>query len=212
MTDSAGRRTRPYAPRMAPEERREQLLDAALRVIVNQGVHKVSMDAVAKEAGVTRPVLYGQFADSNALLSASLTREEGAAMAQIVAILPGPEQSTPAQALINTLEGFLAAVRDEPDRWRAIFTLVDSSTPEFRARLESGRAVVLGALEDVIRRAISDRGLEPDTDVEMLARTIYSVLWEAGRLVLSESDTFPPDRIIRFARNAVGSYLGPTAS
>lgn len=35
----------------APEERREQLLDAVLRVIVSQAVHKVSMDSVAKEAG-----------------------------------------------------------------------------------------------------------------------------------------------------------------
>ncbi len=44
---------RRYAPRMAPEKRREQLIDAALSVIVHQGYEGVSIEAIARTAGVT---------------------------------------------------------------------------------------------------------------------------------------------------------------
>ena len=43
------------------EVRREQLLDAAIRVIVREGYDGVSVEAIAREAGVTRPVVYGAF-------------------------------------------------------------------------------------------------------------------------------------------------------
>ncbi len=37
-----------------------------------------------------------------------------------------------------------------------------------------------------------------------------AVLWEAGRLVLSEPETFPVERVVSFARVAVSRYLAPT--
>jgi len=59
MPEATARRNRPYAPRLLPEQRREQLLDVVLDVIDTDGVASVSMDAVARRAGVTRPVVYG---------------------------------------------------------------------------------------------------------------------------------------------------------
>lgn len=206
MTDTVERRTRPYAPRMAPEDRREQLLDAVLSVIVKQGVHKVSMDSVAKEAGVTRPVVYGHFADSAELLRASLVREEQAALAQLATVLPAMEGGSPADVAIESLAKFLSAVREAPERWQAIFSLVDSSTPEFRARVAAGQNLVIGAFEQIIRRAMTD-GLDPATDVEMLARALFALFWDAGRLVLAEPETFPAERIVAFGRQTIERYL-----
>ena len=48
---------RPYAPRLPPEERRTQLLDAALAIVAEQGVSAVSIEAIARRADVTRPVV-----------------------------------------------------------------------------------------------------------------------------------------------------------
>ena len=61
--ETAAKPRRPYAPRMAPEQRREQVLDAALRVILELGYSGVSIEAIAREAGVTRPVIYDHFAN-----------------------------------------------------------------------------------------------------------------------------------------------------
>jgi AcrR family transcriptional regulator len=79
---------RRYAPRMPPEQRREQLIDAALGVILEQGYSGVSMEAVAKAAGVTRPVVYDHFPNLARLLHALVEREERYALEQLEAIIP----------------------------------------------------------------------------------------------------------------------------
>jgi AcrR family transcriptional regulator len=189
---------RPYAPRMSPEARREQLLDSVLRVIVGQGVHKVSIDSVAKHAGVTRPVVYGHFTDSRDLLRASLEREEKLVLAQLADILPSPDTVIDADALLDAFDRFLTAVTAAPDRWKAGLSLVDSSTPQFRERVEQVRAVVVGQLEELVRR--STQTTQADVDVPLLARALLALIWESARLVLSDPVTFPPSRLRAFAQ------------
>jgi AcrR family transcriptional regulator len=46
---------------MRAPERREQLLQVARRVFADRGYHTVTMDDVAREAGVTKPILYDHF-------------------------------------------------------------------------------------------------------------------------------------------------------
>ena len=47
--------------RMPAEERRVQLLDAALERFARKGFHDTSMEEIAESAGVTKPVLYHHF-------------------------------------------------------------------------------------------------------------------------------------------------------
>lgn len=201
MSEVTGRKRRPYAPRVSPEERRDQILDAALVVIVESGIHKVSIDSVAKVAGITRPVVYGQFADTNELLRASLAREEERVMAQVLPIAEAADERGLVDGLLFYLEGFLDAVGQAPNRWRAVFMLVDSSTPAYRKRLEAGRAVVIHALEQRLMRARGSE-LPADIDVELLARAIFAVLWDSGRGLLERPDQFTKERIMAFARSA----------
>src|SRR5438270_11268720 len=88
---------RPYAPRMAAEQRREHLLDAALSVIAEQGYGRVSVEAVARAAGVTRPVVYDHFRALCDLLHALIEREERYSLEALEHVLPEhPEQLQPA--------------------------------------------------------------------------------------------------------------------
>ena len=48
--------------RLPARQRRQQLLDVALGVFSRLGYHETSMNALASEAGVTKPVLYQHFA------------------------------------------------------------------------------------------------------------------------------------------------------
>src|SRR3954449_171013 len=57
-------------PRMSAPARREQLLDAAKAVVAEHGFHGVSIEAVARGAGVTRPIVYRHFDDLAPLLAA----------------------------------------------------------------------------------------------------------------------------------------------
>lgn len=134
------RKNRPYAPRLTAEERREQLLDCVLEIVNTDGVGAVSMDAVARRAGVTRPVVYGLFTDTNHILRSSLDREETRVFEQIGAAIPVPGQADLVGSLNNLFDTYLRAVTDAPLRWRAIYLVVDSGTPAFHKQI--GRAHV----------------------------------------------------------------------
>ena len=67
-SDAGPAQRRRYAPRMSPSKRREQLIDAALRVIITHGYEGVSIEAIARTAGVTRPVIYDHFPNLGSLL------------------------------------------------------------------------------------------------------------------------------------------------
>src|SRR5918996_1113615 len=74
--------------RMPADARREQLLDATKAIVGRSGFHAVSIEAVAREAGITRPVVYGHFGDLTGLLEALVEREAARANAQLERILP----------------------------------------------------------------------------------------------------------------------------
>lgn len=204
MTSAPARRNKAYAPRMTPEERREQLLDAVLKIIVEQGIHKVSMDTVAREIGITRPVVYSVFSDTDDMLNASLDREQAAALAQVLPLFTALQESAdPGTDILRLLDGFVTAVLDAPDRWRAAFSLVDSTTPKFRRRVEQQRKAATGLVEEYLRHAT----VPPDTDIEMTARVIFTLVWEAGRMVLSEPEIFSRQRLLAFARTILTEHF-----
>lgn len=60
--------------RLAPEARRAEILDAALRVFVDMGFERATLQDVADRAGVTKGALYHYF-DSKDMLFSELIRE-----------------------------------------------------------------------------------------------------------------------------------------
>jgi AcrR family transcriptional regulator len=61
--------------RLAHADRREDLLDAASRLITADGVEAVSMESVADAAGVSRPLVYKHFGNRSDILVAVFRRE-----------------------------------------------------------------------------------------------------------------------------------------
>src|SRR5687767_9489579 len=53
--------------RLPAAERRQQLVDTALTLFADRGMHGTSMDDIAEAAGVTKPVLYQHFRSKRAL-------------------------------------------------------------------------------------------------------------------------------------------------
>ena len=56
-------RTKPKASRMSAEARREQLLDVTTDIASEHGFTAVSIESVARGAGITRPIIYQHFGD-----------------------------------------------------------------------------------------------------------------------------------------------------
>ena len=56
------------------EERKNQILDAAMNIFAKMGFHKARMDDVAQESGLSKGALYWYFKSKDAIIAAILER------------------------------------------------------------------------------------------------------------------------------------------
>jgi AcrR family transcriptional regulator len=189
---------RKYARRLPPEQRREQLLDAALSLIP-AGFDTVTMESVAKEAQVTKPVLYDLFANRGELISALLEREAGRATDQVIAALPTDFATrSPDDAFADAVRVFVTAVVEAPDRWRLVLLPPEGTPHEFRAQVELVRAGVLAQIEDLAALGLEELGRLDDLDSALLGHAMLALAEMSGRLVLTDPEKFTPDRLTAF--------------
>lgn len=193
---------------MAPPERREQVVDAALRVIVEQGYEGVSIEAIARTAGVTRPVIYDHFRNLGELLQALIEREEHYALAQLAQIFPAdPGASDPIEVLAGGVRCFLDAVASRPDTWRIILLPSEGTPAIVRDHVETNRARTLEPVQSLVRWALERSALPAGLDVELAARAMRSLAEEAGRMVLTDAKRHGPARYEDFVRTVVGALV-----
>ena len=209
-SDLSTKRRRRYAPRMAPEQRREQLIDAALEVILERGYGGVSIEAIAREAGITRPVVYDHFPNLNRLLHAVIEREERIALEQLAEVVPEhPGAHEPGELLSAGVTRFLEAVTSRPATWRIILLPLEGTPSIVREHVEVNRAHVLARIEALVRWAIERSDAPQAVDVELTARTIRDWSEQAGRMVLTDPERYPGDRYEQFVQQFL-QLLTPT--
>jgi AcrR family transcriptional regulator len=184
--------------RLSAHARREQLLDAAKEVVARGGFHAVSIEAVAREAGVSRPIVYGHFDDLPGLLEALVERESARAQAQLAELLPRNLGSRDARdILVGALCSYLRAVAEDPGTWRLVLLPPESAPPLLREEVERGRGAVVAELAEAIRPGLGP-GLEPP-DPEMTALTLSTLADESARLLLTDRRRYPAERILAHA-------------
>jgi AcrR family transcriptional regulator len=173
------------ATRMSGTQRREQLLDATKAIVVADGFHAVSIEAVARAAGITRPIVYGHFEDLGGLLEALVERESRRALDQ----LPDTFDD-----LLGALSAYLEAVRTDPDTWRLVLMPQQGAPRLLHERIAAGRAAVIARLAQALRPGSSLR------DPELSAHMLSAYADEAARLVLQDYDV---ERILELTRWAL---------
>jgi AcrR family transcriptional regulator len=191
--------TRPVSPpRMSAEARREQLLDATKAIADRSGFHAVSIEAVAREAGITRPVVYGHFDDLAGLLEALVERESARALGQLAEVLPTDlAEGDPRDQLLAGLEGYLRACEADPVTWRLVLMPQEGAPDVLREHIARGREAVVAQLAEVVRPGIGRGRRSPDP--ELTAMTLSSLSDDAARLLLTEPERFPVERLLRHA-------------
>jgi AcrR family transcriptional regulator len=193
----------PSATRLPAAERREQLLDVTKAIVAERGFHAVSIEAVARDAGVSRPIVYGHFDDLQGLLEALVLREGARALDQLQEFLPGDlAAGDPRELLLAGLRGYLEAVRDDPDTWRLVLMPPECAPALLRDLLARGRSAVVAHLAEAARPGLGSGG--PSPDPEMTARTLSAVADEAARMLLTDPERYPVERLLAHARWVLG--------
>jgi AcrR family transcriptional regulator len=184
---------------MSGEERREQLLDATKSIVDAGGFHSVSIEAVAREAGITRPVVYGHFGDLDGLLEALVARESERALVSLAEILPPKlDDGDPRAGLLRALDGYLRAVEADPKTWRLVLMPSEGAPAALREHIDRGRDAVVAHLAGIVSAGVAP-GREPP-DPELAARVVSAIADELARRLLMDPDAYPRERLLAFSR------------
>ena len=115
--------------RLSPHDRRMQLLDCAGRILLDHGLSKFTIDALAKEATVSTPLIYKYFDTRIEILQALLVRESEQFAAKLKDLL---ERSTEYEEIVRL---FVTLNFDGARRGSLLKVLF--SQPDIRSGLDS---------------------------------------------------------------------------
>jgi AcrR family transcriptional regulator len=146
----AGQATAEPRRRMRAPERRAQLLDVARRLFGTAGYHSVSMDAVAREAGVTKPILYDHFPSKHELYLALLDADLTSLHDRVRAALDAPTGNR--ERIRASFQTYFDFVDEHAQGFRLLMQETVGSEDDFRSLVESFRARILAEVADLIER------------------------------------------------------------
>lgn len=197
----------PAKTRMTGSERREQILDTTRSIVGNEGFHAVTIDGVARAAGITRPVVYGHFTDLPGLLAAVVARESERALGQLADIVPTEvEGADPADLLLGALRTFLEAVEEDPVTWRLVLMPPEGAPESLHAAIAAGRAGVGIQLAGFAAPSFAPGGGRSG-DAELTATLLQAVSEEYARLLLEQPERYPLDRLLEHARWMLARFV-----
>src|SRR5689334_23656726 len=150
--------------RLPVEERRRQLLELGAELFARSSYDEVSMARVAREAGISKPLLYHYFPRKQDFFVATLAQQAE----QVRRLTEPPPGAPPAQALAASLDAFL--------QW------VEQHELAYRKLLESAGSVpAVRALVDEVRTSTAARILAglgvPDPAPPRLRTAAHAWLW-----------------------------------
>lgn len=143
-------------PALRPAITRRRLIAAADRVVRRRGPD-ASMDEIAAEAGISKPILYRHFGHKDGLYAALAERYMLALYREAEDAL---RETNPRRRVALGVEAFLAAVEREPE----VFRFVRRVTAEQRQAGEAAGAVVrrhAARIAEATRPDLERLGLDP---------------------------------------------------
>jgi len=182
----------------AVEDKRRQLLDAAVRVFARKGFHASRVGDIAEEAGVAHGLLYHYFKSKDQVLEAVFHENWSVLLARIAMV---EESDEPAADQLRHIAAILLRT------WLHLPDVVRVVIQEFgRSRELAERLAELTQPIDVIQRVI-ERGIargefRADVDPRFAAAVVYGSIdellttWVLGRLPAGEEDVAAAERTL----------------
>ncbi len=191
MASDSAVRPRQRAQHLGPERRRPQVLDAALRIAVDDGVAAVTIAAIADRLEVTRPVVYACYADRVELINALIQREEGYLLNGIVDTLPRRRVEADEEVFVDGFRALLETVTRRPDTWKLLYGNPD---PAVASSFGRGRRFAVERCTRRLRPTLTAWGIE---DAEHKLPALVELWVSAGegavRTLMSSADWTPQD-------------------
>jgi AcrR family transcriptional regulator len=177
--------TAPTFKRLPRAVREQQMLDAAVKVFSRRGFHAASMDEIAEQAGISKPMVYAYLGAKDELFIACLRREATRLMEAIAdAVIAGTEhtpaettgdESTgrdsapPDEQLWRGLRAFFGFVGAHREGWRVLYRQARAQEP-FSGEVAMMRARMVEVVASLLGHALAAQYLPVrDSELEVMA-------------------------------------------
>jgi AcrR family transcriptional regulator len=185
---------------MTGKERREQLLDIGRSLFAQKGFDATSVEEIALNAGVSKPVVYEHFGGKEGLYAVVVDRE----MSKLLAAITGALTSTgqPRQLLERAAFALLDYVESSSDGFRILVrdSPVAQSTGSFASLISDAASQV----EHIMGRQFKERGFDPK-NAPMYAQMLVGMVALTGQWWLDERK---PDKAVVAAHLVNLAYNG----
>ncbi len=160
--------------------REQQMLDAAVQMFSVNGYHETSMDAIAAQAAISKPMLYLYYGSKEDLFGACLDRE----LRRFIDAVRTDIDLTrnPRELLRTTIGSFLRYIDTNRASWIVMYTQATSSQT-FAHTLREAREQIIDLVASLVRAG--SRAPRPDHDYEMRAVALVG----AGEAVANRLST-----------------------
>jgi AcrR family transcriptional regulator len=195
--------------RLGRVERMEQTLGVAHVLFAERGYAGVTMDDVAAEVGVTKPLLYAYFGNKERLYLACMEPAGEALFTAVVDALRST--STPADALDAGLRAFFAFLAADRDAWRVLFDETLPASGEVAERVAEHRERLIELVAKALRAQMPrSRSARARREAHALSTAVLGAAEALGRWWLS-TDAMAPAAAAELLISVLGPGLGAYA-
>jgi AcrR family transcriptional regulator len=183
--------------RLPRDERRAQLLSAALEVFTAAGYHSAAMDEIADRAKVSKPVLYQHFPSKLELYLAVLDLHIDSLVFAIQKAIA--QHRSNADRVKATVEAYFGFIDSEGEAFRLLFESDMSLEPQVRERLNRMTYDCAAAVSAVIS---IDTGLAKEESM-MLAVGLIGIVQTTARHWLDRDGKIDRTRATELVMNLI---------
>lgn len=146
--------------------REQQMLDAAVQLFSANGYHETSMDAIAAQAEISKPMLYLYYGSKEELFGACLSRELGRFIEAVSADVDLKGEQGPQELLRRTIGSVLRYIDANRASWIVLYTQATSSQAHAHT-VREGREKIIDLVARLLETGTRHR--KPDNDFHMMA-------------------------------------------
>ena len=186
-------------PAVSQEEKRRQILEAAVRAFARKGCHACRVGEIAEEAGVAYGLVYHYFGSKEEVLQ-TIFRDTWTQMLARISELEA-EGDAASEQVRKVTALLLRTWRRDPDLVRVLVREVTRSPEQLQQQIdEIGHAYE--ALERIIRRGQASGEFRREIDPQLAATIFYGALeevltgWVMGQLPGGEDDVAKAEQAV----------------
>ncbi|MFJ6566320.1 TetR/AcrR family transcriptional regulator [Streptomyces sp. NPDC091292] len=184
--------------RPEPDDLRRRLLDAAARILTEQGPAALSARRLVKEVGASTMAVYTHFGSMPGLVR-ELMRDGFARFHALGTAESARHPADPVAEVAGLSRAYQEFARAEPDVYAVMFG--GSALAGFTLSDDDRRigAYGLRSLRDALRRCTAAGRFRPDTDTDLLVRQLFSQLHGLAQLTRAGyiMGDYTPDQVLR---------------